>query len=436
MRRLRTILGVLGIAAVAYVSIEANPQQAALPTGVYDIPPGFDFPANKQTLEQYRSTANLAAQRLHVWKVFAGMTQLTPDGKYPIFETWFSEDETFQTGPTPQALAPHRVVRRFREPDQFRTPPGFAPQAAGSALLSFVLYNYAAYSHIRNNQLYRVSQLESLLQSGVQDPKFPKNRDIPSFTPDAVSLKTVWWPVAKDKVTAMPIWDPEANPAKRGGNPYTTWARVVAVDPTRSDIPANEATKISFMGTQFPNSHIVGLSAFYHIQLDEQAASNAMQDPGIKAAAQIALGRDLQAGDYTVLAATHLTTKEIDDWVWATFWWHDRPNDGPFATGRPSEVAGVWRNYLMSESFDVNLPREKDGSPHVAFNPWLEARFRDGGNGGGVVSNCMNCHNRASYPGILFLPIYRGDPDLKKDPAFGDNRLRTDLLWSIPDEAQ
>jgi hypothetical protein len=134
--------------------------------------------------------------------------------------------------------------------------------------------------------------------------------------------------------------------------------------------------------------------------------------------------------------ATHLTTKEIDDWVWATFWWHDRPDAGPFAADRPATVTGAWRNYLMSASYDVNLPREADNSPHITFNPWLEAPFPDGGHGGGVVSNCMNCHNRASHPVLGFRPIFRGNPDLNNDPTFAAGRLRADLLWSIPRQAQ
>ena len=118
---------------------------------------------------------------------------------------------------------------------------------------------------------------------------------------------------------------------------------------------------------------------------------------------------------------------------------HDWPGvvSGPLLKRRPyrqlpwpgEEREGAW-------FFDLSLPREKDGTPHVAFNPWLEARFRDGGHGGGVVSNCMNCHNRASFPDIAFLPIYRGDPDLQNDPAFAGGRLRTDFLWSVPDQSQ
>jgi hypothetical protein len=92
------------------------------PTGYYDIPKGYDFPADSAILERYRSDQNFHAQRLHVWNVYAGMTQSTPDGKYTIWETWFSEDETFQAGAAPQAVGPRRLIRRFRQPRQFRPP--------------------------------------------------------------------------------------------------------------------------------------------------------------------------------------------------------------------------------------------------------------------------------------------------------------------------
>jgi hypothetical protein len=116
--------------------------------------------------------------------------------------------------------------------------------------------------------------------------------------------------------------------------------------------------------------------------------------------------------------------------VWATFWWHDRPDAGEFAADRTANVTGVWRNYLMSASYDLNLPLAADGKAHITFNPWLEAGFPSG-----VVSNCMNCHHRAAaHPPqqpTSFLPIFRGNPD-PNDPAYAAGLLRTDYLWSIP----
>jgi hypothetical protein len=100
----------------------------------------------------------------------------------------------------------------------------------------------------------------------------------------------------------------------------------------------------------------------------------------------------------------------------------------------------------VSASYDLNLPRDPDDDgPHIAFNPWLEGVFTTGDPNncmnctkGGLVSNCMNCHNRAAIPPVNAphlnsSKIYRGDPELKIDPAYKPGSLRTDFLWSIPD---
>jgi hypothetical protein len=423
------------IAAATALATEALAQTPTPPPGYFDIPAGFDFPADKQTLEAYRKAGNLGAQRTHVWNVFAGMTQPTPDNKFAIFETWYSENETFVSGATPQALGPRRVVRQFQVPQQFLGAPGqAAPQAAGNALLSEVMFNFANYNHIRSKKLFSQDELDRLKQSGDKDPEIANNTAVPAFPAESISLKTVWWPVAKDQPTAMPIWDPETNSSNPAGNDYRTWSRAVVIDPTRTNIPPNETMNTSFFGPK-PNSHVVGLDKFHFVVVDAQTAANANSNGRLHQFVIDVLGRQLQEGDFIVFSGTHLTTKEIDDWVWATFWWHDRPDDGPFAADRTDNVKGVWRNYLMSASYDLNLPRESDGQPHIAFNPWLEAGFPDGGHGNGRVSNCMNCHHRASSPPPpanprSFLPIFRGDPD-PTDPAYSAGKLRLDYLWSI-----
>ena len=268
------------------------------------------------------------------------------------------------------------------------------------------------------------------------DPEIANNTTIPAFPAKSISLKTVWWPVAKDKPTPMPIFDPENNstipPPSHG---YPSWKRVVVIDPTRTNIPPNETMTIQFHGPK-PNSHVVGLDKFHYVTVDAQTAANIMGNGRLGRYIQDVFsdtsvfgeGRQLQEGDYIVFAGSHLTTKEIDDWVWATFWWHDRPDQGPFAADRTDNVKGVWRNYLMSTSYDLNLPLEGDGKPHIAFNPWLEAGFSNG-----ILSNCMNCHHRAAarpLPRLEFLPIARGNPD-PSDPNYTAGLVRTDYLWSI-----
>ncbi len=420
------------IGAVAGVSVEALAQAPTPQPGYFDIPAGFDFPADKQTLEQFRTAGNVSAQRAHVWNVFAGMTQPTPDNQHAIFETWYADAEAFDTSATPQAVGPRRIVKRFSVPQQFVGVPGQPEaQAAGDAVLSEVMFNFPNFNHIRTKKLNSASELGNLQQTGQPDPEIPNDRTVPAFPAEAISLKTIWWPVTKDRPTPMPIWDPETAPANTSRNPYTSWGRIIAIDPTRTNIPPNETMTINFLGTPRPNSHVVGLDKFHAVVLDAQTVANAMSNVRLQQFVQRVFGPDrpLQEGDLVVFAGTHLTTKEIDDWIWATFWWHDRPDAGPFAAGRPDTVKGVWRNYLMSASYDLNLPLESDGRPHITFNPWLEAGFPSG-----IVSNCMNCHHRAAGPNPGFLPIFRGNPD-PNDPAYAPGLLRTDFLWTVIDKA-
>src|SRR5262249_43348254 len=105
---------------VAVLSQDALGQNAANPPpGYFDIPAGFDFPADKRLLEAYRLQPNIPAQRLHAWNVFAGMTRPTSNGELLVFETWFSEKETFEKGTAAVAARTQSSVRTFNVPSQF-----------------------------------------------------------------------------------------------------------------------------------------------------------------------------------------------------------------------------------------------------------------------------------------------------------------------------
>ncbi|MFO1426165.1 MAG: hypothetical protein U1F11_04160 [Steroidobacteraceae bacterium] len=265
-------------------------------------------------------------------------------------------------------------------------------------------------------------------------------------------LKTAWWPFAPDRPAPLPVWDPQLNPVRAGGNDYTGWRRIVLVDPrprveaqdvarpdtasapTAADLRADPTygAAVDFAGHRFANPRRVPLRALYSVPVDAALASSAMRDPEARRAALLALGRELRAGDVLALVALHVATRELHDWTWATWWWHDEAHAGPYAHGRPEALDGPWRNYLMQVAFDDATPAAADGGAHVCFNPWLEARFPDGGNGGGTRSNCLACHRRASYPPVPFLPVTRGPPQRGADPAYEAGRLRTSFLWSIP----
>jgi hypothetical protein len=427
MRTLRSSLLAMGV--LLLLAPTASRSQAP---GYEGIPPGFDYPADKAQLEQYRRDQNLPALRKHSWMLFAGMTVEKPDGT-PYWETWYRATEAFRpAGPTPEG--PRRVIHQFEPPNQFKRS-GVQPEAPGASAISFVLFNWEGFDHIRTNELFVGSKLDAINASFASGTAW-NNRKIPDFKPRAMTIKTVWWPVAGDGKTPIPIWDNEPTQPLDHSNGFRTWKRVVVVDGTRMSVPDGEFMDARFANKEFPHSHVVGVGSLYGFKVDEAAVEAIANnpDPGLRASIQASLGRALRVGDFMVLVAMHTTSKEIDDWTWQTFWWHDNPNDGPYAADRPDAVKGVWRNYLMVNTDDQVTPREPDGSPHIGFNPWLETPFPSG-----TQSNCMSCHHRASYPSRgpgEFLPVTRGLPDPANDPAFADGRLQTDFMWSIIDRAQ
>jgi len=391
--------------------------------GYADIGAGFDFPADEAALETIRRRGDLPAERRHCWQVFAGMTQPGPDGRLPAFLTWYGTAQVFdRAAASPQSAAPDDLKQIFA-----LSATGAAANRRSSAppLIIRAHYNRDAFRHIRENSLYRVSRLRALALSGPAVADFPRS---------SVVVKSAWWPIPPNGVVALPVWDPQLNPPTANGNDYPSWARVVAVSAGGESGPA--AVDVDFMGKTFHSARRVDVGALFRIVIDRGAATRLSQDPAAKKIAMMVLGRPLQSGDSLALVAVHVATREIAEWVWATFWWHDAPTGGPFATQRPAGLAGPWRNYLMNVSLSSELPREPDGTAHIAFNPWFEARFPDRGGGGGVVSNCTSCHQRASAPGQEPFTVTRGAAPMATAAAVDTPRVRTSSLWSISLEAQ
>ncbi|MGC2494112.1 hypothetical protein [Candidatus Binatus sp.] len=405
-------------ATIAVLILSAAVSRSWAQNVYHPIPIGFDFPADPAALLKLRDDGNVSGMRKHAWMLFAGLTQPTETGE-AIWETWYTATQTFRSGAELQGE--HRLVRKFQNPRQFMSP-GPHPQAIGASLLSFTLFNADVRKHVRTNNYNSRAHLTEL--NNAFGPSIPSaDRHIADFPNSAVSLKTVWWIVKKSGLTATPVWDPELNPQIANGNDYPTWKRVVAVDPSRDEIPAGETATVNLLGRSFAGSSVVPLAHFYHFQISQSEIDSVHASPAPNA-------QDAEIGDYAVLVLLHCTTKEIPQWVWATFWWHDKPDAGAFAADRPAAVTGPWRNYLMNTTYSMDQPKEPDGSPPICFNPWLEARFRNG-----VKSNCMACHQKAVWPTDgNFTPITRGSLQ-PADPIFV-NKMKLDFLWSVAFEGQ
>ena len=412
MWRARIIVPLIALSC----AVSSAPSQPPLPNagGYQPIPPGFDFPADEAQQLSLRDTQDVAGMRRHAWMVFAGATQRAPGGE-AIWETWFPSSTTFSSGPQLQG-AGTPPARRFQPVRQHELTGLPQLQAPGASLLSSVMFNQPAHNHIRSQGLFRQQRLTQI-NNGFSAGTPVEQRQIAPFPRDAVSLKLVWTTVRANGLTPLRVWDGRGNP--NSSNFPQNWPRVVLVDPSRPEIPENETRDVTVGGIAFPNSHVVPLNRFYSFRISQ---------------AEIAAVRRIEpqasVGDHAVLLAMHVTTKEIPDWVWATFWWHDRPDQGPFALDRPAAVTGVWRNYVMDVAYSMEMPLEYDGTPNSAFNPYLEAFAR------GMQSNCMTCHQGAVWTpqgAADFMPVTRG-PRRPDDPLFRTG-TRLDFLWSVAFES-
>lgn len=131
------------------------------------------------------------------------------------------------------------------------------------------------------------------------------------------------------------------------------------------------------------------------------------------------------AGQLAILVAMHVTTKEISNWTWQTFYWVPnpdqvgRPSSALAAQVRPKELKGAAGHYALYAGCAMvilNQPitggTNKGVSVLFSYNPYLEGGFSGLGTGPnnafqvasplikgqpfGVQTNCMTCHALAT----------------------------------------
>lgn len=384
------------VAACALASLSANAWQ----------------PLSYEQLHAARITGDMRTQRAHAWQTLGSLVRPRDGSPAPEFTHWQSEARTFH--PSPPANKGW-----FPGPPVTTSATG-ARTRAGGPLMTFIHYNKAAHDHIRRYRLHEPATLDRLLAQASNGTG--KDR-VPPLPPQAAVAMTAWWPISGRQPTPMPVWDPERKARLRGANGYLSWPRTLAivVDPEER---APEVGPLAFAGRTTTAADTVGLERFFYLAVNERRAEQLMTTPRFRNAAVIALGRPLAAGDFIALVGLHLMTAELDTGVWATFWWHDQPDTGPFAASRPPGLTPPWDHYLMDVTFDARRPLEPDGSPNICFNPWFDATFPDRGGGNGVQANCISCHQRAGYPITRSMRVTRGESGA---PA----PLQTGLLWSL-----
>jgi hypothetical protein len=442
------ILGFVFSCTGAALAQTITPEPIALGPG--------EFPLPKAVLDQQIAADNTAALREHAWILWSGVTadstQSFQGQKLPIWETWLSEQEAFafSTGPvlTQARAAESRNLRPFAIPRQFRHQSQRAgnllslqvtPNAAKTRLLAFVKLSpdsasFVAVSHPTpgpggpDAAYNKTSDLDRLNAFFDRNATPVIDRKIVDFPAAATDLKMVFVAIKADQLSAVPLWAGPQNSTNAVNPTPDTWNQCVAVDPSNSK---SGTTQIDCNGKTV-TAEIVPLTRFYAIQVDPETASRINATLNLSGAASIA------GGDFQILLAMHVTTKEITNWTWQTFWWQNGQNPPGKIPGSvdgmlgPDRIKGPWRNYAMCISDSIVFPpNDPKGKPIVCYNPFLETA-----QDAGIDSNCMSCHARATYQGAPYPSTYipNGWVDLA-DPAIFGGQVKTDFVWAIPGAA-
>lgn len=429
------------------------------------IPPGFDFPGVREEIQEMANSNDVGAIRTHAWHIWAGMTtdstQRWNDGYLPIWETWCGTEETFsktcaeQTRPSRNFAAASQVAHLAEHQPELAA----ALSGAVTQLISFNKFNPSMaefvaqpqpgpgdtdYDYSGGTPGKTVVDLNNAWPAGT--PEADRKINETPYTPPsegsqgvaAMELKPVLYVVKQNHLTAVPFWQGPSDSTNPATPTPDTWKTCVLFDPAQTDAPANfelqDATEDQISSAVATNAmacqryYYAPISAIYNFQMDaaEAAAFNVAQQTSPQ-------GVIAKAGDFAVLTAMHVSTKEIVDWTWQTFWWQagQNPPAGDHVVGgienMTDDVKDEWRNYAMCAAY-LQTAGAGSSEMNVCYNPYLETAF---GVAGGLESNCMSCHGQAITGGNPKYPAnYDAPIDFNSGPYFA-NATSTDFSWAI-----
>lgn len=394
------------------------------------LPDWFEFQP-KATVEAWVAEADTKSMMGHAWELWGALT--SPSGQelngqgMPVYETWYDRDEALAPPAAPGLLRAARRRRNFEPPRQLihsgalrrqAIRLGATPDADRPVFTLFdnVKYNREIYAHIQDpaNRYYDPAVLQAL-NSGWGDTPLA-DRKLKDFPDTSVMLKPVYIYASATAPTQTGIWTGPADSTTPSTPSPGSWTSQVWV------IPAG------FRADGFDPGGLptVPIERFFALKLTAAEVNFLQQQSVVPASAR--------PGDFMLLVAMHVSSREIDNWTWQTFWWtFRRPTVPEPIRGR---VAAPFDNYqpMVSYSF-LTAEDNPDSLNAVCFNPYLEAGFDNAvfAKPGqlGIESNCMSCHRCAAWPGASSKYIANGAID-PGDPFFFTGTTKTDFLWGIP----
>lgn len=421
---------------IPYVAIDATVfEQQVVVDGWLDRPGGPDE----------------AAVTGHAWELWGAINAdsgfVLEGTPLTVWETWYTDAEVFQDAPE----VDDPDARDLGLPAQV-THAGTGALTNEAAALSFNRFNRQMADHLLANRSFDSGTLDAL-RSDLDLAALPvAERTVADFPNTAVMVKPVFWIVPGDEPSMMPYWAGEGpDVASDQANPmWKTWKQCVLVDPTGSatadedrDCNVGQPGESPAPAGSYPVKRIgtdPATSDLYAFRLTQDEVDGLGQFTMILDDTNVDKQLDeVQAGDYALLVAMHVSTREIPNWTWQTFWWTPDPttipSTPPNATAAPRDVPAPFDQFHSCTAYAMVDPA---GQPIVCFNPYLETDLtgllsvdRSVTDAVGKDSNCMSCHFTAQYTGNSSQIDYLVNGQIDAgDPAWFADGVRTQFSWA------
>ncbi|MCU0421980.1 MAG: hypothetical protein MUC81_04135 [Bacteroidia bacterium] len=420
----------------------------ANPITPQEIPSTINFPVDSLTIYKWINNYDTASITSHAWDIWTGLTTPTKQqvggNTLLVYETWLSPNDLAEFCAKDDTQGGCTQTKKMRA--QLKRPRQFvhgmsAEQAAlaakndvGNSIQEAMGYNPAAACFATNNLVFNKSTFNQYLNPGVGSMKpFPNN---------SITTKPTYFVCKPNELglVQLPLWTGPPPVAK--DFPPSDWSEVVYIDINNKQPVGNNVQGISPNKT--PTAvNFVNLNQFIYYQLDSSMAAYINS--------QSISQNSFVVGDYAILIAMHVATKEISNWTWQTFFWTNKPANPPFPSSsfaaalRPKGITGAAANYAVATAYNMVWPNQPisggtntNVKPNIAYNPYLEAGLGKLGlpnklNSSymwGVQSNCMTCHALATSDGSL---DYSADQYIDMlDTTLFNRKVQTDFAWSIP----
>ncbi len=406
----------------------------------------YEYPSDSITINKWIANDNFKAMYKHGWYIWQHLTNIDTTNQKLRYQTWSSPAQIIDK--LKQPIKNKKTEILFEKPHQLSH---HNPELITDDLSIVVTvgYNKASEKYAIDNKIFYLSSLK-----GMQEGNYSS---IPEFPSNAINIKPVYKIITSDKIYdgiyTMDSWN--GPKYYDDGYPQTKWKSCIHVNINENK--SNPNGNLDYDCNNVNEENMFYLNDFIHYKISKKQAKS--YNTQIKKGAEKA-----KEGDIALLVAMHVTTKEIKRWTWQTYWWSPTPlvpktpSSNAIASSKNGiKLQGAASHYAMAVAYSMITPSQpyingkNEGSPLIAFNPYLEAHFGKKTFSGtnsyvmnngkkiatdlGVSSNCMSCHIAAAVDtkksSNFNGPKYQGDKYISYKDSIFKNRLMLDFAWSI-----